>query len=356
MTKAPKKQHKQLLKAAVLVFSVLFTLYTACSTVLVGYYLGQFFGRAEREEHTGYLGFDDLKVYYDCVTVSFLSGNNTLRGYVWGNSNDKGLIVFAHGLGGGAEDYTAVIKYFLDNGWRVFAYDGTGSYDSGGRGTVGLAQSLLDLDAALSYCESSAALSSLPKAVMGHSWGGYAAAAVLNSGHDIAASVSFSGYELPIDMLSEFSSRAVGSVPTFLIYPFLWLYNTAAFGSQSAVSAVDAINASGTPIMIIHGENDKTVSPTGAGIIAHSDSITSQSAKLVTVPNRGHNDIFFSDRAIKYVSDKNEEYKALYQQYGGEIPENELDEFYAGVDRSAASALDSALFKQINDFLEQEIR
>ena len=47
----------------------------------------------------------------------------------------------------------------VDHGWRVLAYDATGSCESEGEGTVGLVQSALDLDAALTYVENNASLS-----------------------------------------------------------------------------------------------------------------------------------------------------------------------------------------------------
>lgn len=61
--------------------------------------------------------------------VSFKSGDNNLRGYLYGQGQDQGLVVVAHGLGGGADSYLPQITYFVDQGWRVFAYDATGSFD-----------------------------------------------------------------------------------------------------------------------------------------------------------------------------------------------------------------------------------
>ena len=42
------------------------------------------------------------------------------------------------GIGGGADSYLPQITYFLDQGWRVFAYDATGSFDSEGKTTKGV--------------------------------------------------------------------------------------------------------------------------------------------------------------------------------------------------------------------------
>ena len=75
--------------------------------------------------------------------------------------------------------------HFVDSGYSVLTYDATGTGASGGSGTRGLAQSALDLDAALTRAEQE----DLPILLFGHSWGGYAAAAVLGGSHDVTASV-----------------------------------------------------------------------------------------------------------------------------------------------------------------------
>ena len=57
----------------------------------------------------------------------------------------------------------------MGSGYSVLTYDATGTGASGGSGTRGLAQSALDLDAALTRAEQE----DLPILLFGHSWGGY---------------------------------------------------------------------------------------------------------------------------------------------------------------------------------------
>ena len=106
----------------------------------------------------------------------FESGDNRLTGYVYGQENNRGLVVFAHGIGSWHQDYMMQLMWLVDHGWRVFAYDATGCGESEGATQVSLSQSLDDLDAALAYTFSHLA-HGLPVLVAGHSWGGYAAAA-----------------------------------------------------------------------------------------------------------------------------------------------------------------------------------
>ena len=63
----------------------------------------------------------------------FESGENTLRGYIYGAENTKGLVVISHGLGFDAEHYLPEVLYFVEHGWRVFSFDNTGTHESKGQ-------------------------------------------------------------------------------------------------------------------------------------------------------------------------------------------------------------------------------
>ena len=192
--------------------AVIVVLFSVCSMMVVKAMYDKQFGRADKPKFSGYLTYGDVDGYCDRRVVRFKSGDNTLVGYVYGEHNDKGLVVIAHGLGGGAESYMAETLYFVDNGWRVFSFDCTGSYESEGKGAKGLPQSVVDLNSALGYIESDSALKDLPVMLYGHSWGGYAVAAVLNYGHDVAAAASIAGFNAPMEILFERAERMMGSI------------------------------------------------------------------------------------------------------------------------------------------------
>ena len=48
-----------------------------------------------------------------------------------------------------------------------------------------------------------------------------------------------------------------------------------------------------------------------------------------------------------------EAYAALYERYGGEIPDREKAAFYAGVDKFRASALDESFMYSVTAFYRQ---
>lgn len=351
---AKVKGKKKALKITLISLVSFIIIFSTISMIVVKNVYDEQFPRHEATEFSGYLRFGDVDGY-DRTVVEFESGKNTLTGYIYGGENTKGLVVIAHGLGGGAESYLAETLYFVDNGWRVFSYDCTGSYASEGKGTMGLPQSVIDLDAALTYIESSGTLKDLPVMLYGHSWGGYAVTAILNYDHTITAVASIAGFNSPMELLIEQAVSMMGFF-AYIEYPYEWAYQTLLFGSTARITAVDGINNADTAVMIIHGDGDEEISYTGAGIISHQEEITNPNVvykTCSTINHNGHNDLFESEAARVYNNEMNEVYKVLYDSYNGSIPDEAKTEYYAGVDKFQTSELDAEFMKEINDFFEK---
>lgn len=311
------------------------------------------FTRKDKSEFTGYLSYSDVDGY-DRTVVEFESDKNTLKGYLYGEKNEKGLVVIAHGLGYGAENYLAETLYFVDEGWRVLSYDCTGTHESEGKSTVGFPQSVIDLDAALTYVKSSNTLKDLPIMLYGHSWGGYAVTAILNYDYDITAVASISGFDSPMELLLEGAKSMMG-VFAYVEYPFEWAYQTMLFGSTARITAVDGINSTDTAVMIIHGDKDKEISYNGASIIADRGKITNPNViyKTCSVENHnGHNNLFESNAASEYMKEKNVEYQELFDKYNKNIPNDIKAKYYEGVDKTRTSELDVDFMNEINRFFE----
>jgi alpha-beta hydrolase superfamily lysophospholipase len=311
------------------------------------------FPRYDKPEFSGYLTYKDVGDY-SRTKVEFMSGENTLKGYIYGEENEKGLVVISHGLGGGAESYLAETLYFVDKGWRVFSYDCTGSYESEGVSTVGIPQSLLDLKATLTYIKSNKTLSDLPIMLYGHSWGAYANTAILNDDFDIKAVTSISGFNSPMELLNEQANRMIGLF-SYIEYPFEWVYQTVLFGRTARITAVDGINSKNTPVLIIHGDKDEEISYNGASIIAHKENITNPNVMYKTISakyHNGHNNLFLSDAASKYINEKNKEYKKLFDRYHEHIPDDVKSKYYEGVDKFQTSELDVDFMNDIDQFFE----
>lgn len=353
--KIKKKRSKK--KTILTVVIILLVLTIIAAQVITHILIKENFSRGEYSKyHTGYC-YDHYKKDYPRKNVSFKSGENTLQGYIYGEDNDKGLIVFAHGIGGGHEGYINEMIWFVNKGWRVFSYDATGCCTSDGDGTKGLPQSALDLDNALTFIENNKDLSKLPKFLAGHSWGGYAVTAVLNFDHDVKGSASISGYAYPMEMVQEFADGFMGRAAV-LVRPFMWADCFATFGKNVNLSAIDGINKSDIPVLVIHGEQDKMIGYDRSSIISKESEITNPNVKYYPIDGKycGHSNILNSDEANEYMDKLDAEYEKICDKYkDGKVPDDAEREFYEKTDKELANQVNEELMTEINNFFEIQL-
>ena len=193
--------------------------------------------------------------------------------------------------------------------------------------------------------------------LFGHSWGGYAVAAILNHDHPITAVASISGFNSPDELLLEEATRELGAFGS-LEYPFLAAYQAWLFGDRAALSAVEGINRSDTPVMIVHGTGDESISYTGASIISHRDQITNPNVVYKTCSTKNHNghkSLFRSEAAVDYIDKINQEFLQLSNRYHGNIPDDIRAQFYANLDRHRTSQLDVDFMNDIDRFYERQL-
>lgn len=309
-------------------------------------------------QYSADLMYEDVADEYKREIMTFMSGNNTLQGYLYGMENTKGLVVISHGLGGGATSYIVEIMYFVDNGYQVFGYDNTGCHLSEGKGSNGLAQSVIDLDAALTYIEGQERFADLPILLFGHSWGGYAVTSIFNYDHTITASASVAGYNKPMEMVLDWAADMMGSF-AYVEYPFMYLHQWTMFGDRTNMSAINGINKTETPILIIHGEKDETIGMDDVGIMAYRDEITNPNVEYIICSEEkqnGHNNLLYSSASIDYREELTENYREIYDQYEGKIPDEVKVEWYSKVDRHLTSQPNEDLMNEINTFFEKAIK
>lgn len=349
-TKTKTKPKRLALRITVIVLSALVLLFAA-ATIVVSVNMNEQFGRGDYtpQQFTHNYYYEHYENDYPRVNVSFTSGENMLQGYIYGAENDKALLVFAHGIGSGHESYMKSLLWFVDNGWRVFAYDATGSGSSEGAGTKGLPQSALDLDAALDYIEADPELSALPRFLMGHSWGGYAVTAVLNFGHEVDGVASVSGYAEPVEMIYEFASGVVGDFRP-LIYPSICLYNKLLFGEYAGLSAVDGINSTDTPVLVIHGTEDETIGYEESAIMHKRELITNPNVQFLTLEGCTHNGMFDTPEGAAIKQEIKETVREIKAQNGST---DEIAEVYRTADLDTVNQPNAEFLSQIESFFEE---
>ena len=349
----------KIIRNVVIIVVAFLLVFSVASYVIVKVNFDKTFARTTMvpAEYTAYLRYEDVKDEYDRELISFESGENTLQGYLYGTDNDKGLVVVCHGLGGGAENYLTEALYFVDSGYQVFAYDNTGCYGSEGDNAIGLVQSAIDLDAALTFIEGEERFSDLPVLLFGHSWGGYAVTAVFNYDHDVTASVSVAGFNDPMPMIIEWGEDILGWFIN-VEYPYIYLYERVIFGEKLEMTAVDGINNTDTPILIIHGTADETIGFDTVATIAYKDEITNPNVQYKICDKdkqNDHNRLYTDINAINYIEEQNKIYSELYEQYDGEIPDDVKLEFYANVDEEKVNVLDEEFMQDVLNFYEEAI-
>ena len=341
----------------VIVFGTIFVL-LAVALIITRRIMHVNFGRGEYKSYPvpDYF-YDHYKKDCPRRNVSFYSGKNRLQGYIFGEENTKGLIVFAHGINSGHESYIQEILWMVDHGWRVFAYDATGSCTSEGRGTTGLIQSALDLHSALTYVESDEMLKHLPVFLMGHSWGGYAVAAGLYFDHDVKASASIAGYSDGIQMMMRFGVATMGKAVA-LLRPFAYFAHLCLFGKYATLTAVDGINRSNIPVMLVHGTGDELVRYDITGIVAHKDEITNPNVTIYSMSDSGqdgHMSIFHNANSVEEIARFNARMEELKEKYGEDIPTEERQRILDDTDLDLYNLPNEKMLSDINAFFEKAL-
>ncbi len=142
-------------------------------------------------------------------------------------------------------------------------------------------------------------------------------------------------------------------------YPFIWINQKLTFGRNFDLTAVDAINSTDTPVLILHGDKDTTVGYDTVSIISQRDRVTNPNVRYIVCDKgfqNGHNSLFQSLDYHNYMEELQAEYDELYGQYDHDIPEDVDREFYAKVDKFLASEVDKDFMENVAAFYREAIR
>ena len=297
---------------------------------------------------------------FDGLTVeecNFQSNGTRLAGYKYSKEgNDaKGLVVLAHGLGGGGHNtYMPFIDYFTSNGYLVFTYDAHGNDNSDGDCVEGLPQGVIDLDSAIRYAQSLEEYKNMPIVLFGHSWGGYSVGNVLNLHPEIKAAVIVAGFDASYDLLEYQGKQMVGGVAEILI-PYVKLHERIKFGKQfSSLTAVQGMANTEAGIMIVHSKDDTTV-PAKYGYDKFYEAYAdSKRFEFIIYEDKGHEYLFYSEAAWAYREQLNADYKSYVEDNGREYNAETKAEFMNGhLDKKQCFEPDPILMEKIINMYDQ---
>ena len=240
---------------------------------------------------------------YDGLNVEHVSfqtkQGHTLAGYKYsmeGVTEPKGVVVWAHGFGGGGHCiYLPILQYFTEHGYAVFAYDATANNESEGDVIGGFPQGVIDLDYAINYVKNDAAYSGLPIFLAGHSWGGYSVGNVLNFHTDIKGAVLFAGVDSSIAIIQQEGSEYAGDWAKLMI-PYVRIYEKIKYGKYAGTTATGGItSAENTEVIVVHSTDDDTVLQENGYDLFYAEHGDSDRVHFVLYTDRGHNNLFYNE-------------------------------------------------------------
>lgn len=254
---------KKVIKISVIsVVSVLLVCVIALYCVAVSIYKSSFDYRCTTDEESAFsiTEFPDMKR----ERHTFKSNKKqTLVGYLYENADEsveeKGVVIFAHGLGGGGQTgYLDIFNIITQNGYYVFAYDATANDESEGEIVGGLPQGYIDLDYAITYAQTIEQIKNLPFVLMGYSWGGLSVTNVLNYHPEVKAVASLAGWNKSMNLIDYRGCQMVGGIAKILL-PFASVYEFFNYGKYAFSSSMKGFENSNCGVMIVHSEDDTTI-------------------------------------------------------------------------------------------------
>ena len=263
-----------------------------------------------------------------------------LTGYLYtAGEEQKGVIVIAHGFGGGGHNsYMDVADFFAKRGYFVFAYDATGNDESEGEGVGGLPQGIADLDSAISFVEHSdelKELSGLPVFLFGHSWGGYSVSAVLQFHPEVKAVIEVSGFNRSSDLFEAQGKKEVDA-GIYAMMPFVKAYEKIRFGKYASATAMDGFEASKAAVMIVHSADDDVV-PIEYGYDLYFKAYRDDTRfTFIRLENRGHSYVY---NDMTYINEFNAGFDEWLETLDYDYKAEENKERFKKEDRQSAQLL-----------------
>ena len=93
------------------------------------------FSRYERPDYSilpGVICLDRFNSKANVEPISFMSDDVELKGNYFYVKKPKGIVLMAHGIRSGGDDYLNIVSYFVENNYNVFSFNYKGTYDSKG--------------------------------------------------------------------------------------------------------------------------------------------------------------------------------------------------------------------------------
>ncbi len=271
-----------------------------------------------------------------------------LRGrfYYYDNPRTDIIVVFDHGLAPWHRSYLCEIERLCRHGYVVYTYDHTGCGDSEGEHIFGLCGSLSDLDDCITELKCIEQLDGKSLMVVGHSRGGYSTLNIPAFHPDIKKIVAMSGF-ISLESMQRQLAPLILAPFRKHIFELERKYNP----EYASCSAIDALSSTDTAALIIHSEDDKTVSAK-LNFAKLQESLKDRPhTEFLLLSDRDHNPTF-TRSAVEL---KRAFFKDLKKaRKSGQIKTDaDRERFIASYDWQAITEQDDRVWQTIYDFLDK---
>ena len=276
------------------------------------------------------------------------SAGHTLKGYFYSydEPNPHRIIVFDHGMGAGHRAYMKEIELIARHGYKVFSYDHTGCFESGGEHTNGFLQSLCDLNDCINALKTYQKTKNSDFSVVGHSWGAFSTLNITAFHPDISHIVAMCGF-ISVERILKSNFNGILSLYRKHLYEVEKKTNPDFINAN----AIDTLSSSNAKILLIYSDNDPIVKREHHYEPLRSALSHKPNVRFMLVEGKEHNPNYTSS-AIKI---KNDFFKALTQK----LKRNELaddnakKEFVSSFDFDAMTEQDNTVWIEIFKTLDR---
>lgn len=315
---------------------------------IIEMYKGMAYTRCDDNGTAYYFSADDFAGLHKVAYPFKSSMGHDLSGYIYSYDEPKvgKLVVFDHGFGGGHRSYMKEIEKLCARGFTVFAYDHTGCMESGGKNPNGMAQSLCDLNDALTAIKADERFLGMDISVMGHSWGGFSTLNIASLHPEVARVVVLSGF-VSVPML-------IGSYFGGIMAPYrkpIMALEKEANPRFMGFNAVESLSKSKVQALLIYSDDDMMCRKK-----PHYDALAAglagkENVKLMLVKGKGHNPNYTAD-AVKYLGEYVSAKSKLTKKKQLETAEQRAA-FVASWDWGRMTAQDENVWQEIFAWLEK---
>jgi len=279
---------------------------------------------------------------------SFVSNNIKINGrkYFYDSSQNKDIIIFSNGFNTTINKYISEINYLASLGYIVYTYDYAGVGMSEGAHFTGMPQAIINLEDCINYV-----INNNPNAniiLFGHSMGAYASCNVLNI-KQVKKVIAIAPFDNVQSVVHEHVTNKLGR--KIFLFPIIYrLLLYIKFKSYSSFSTFKTLKYTNTNVLIIQGEDDKTVSQTN--FLNNMYMNQNNFIKYILLENKHHFPLL-SNEAMTYDLFLKHQITDLKLNYKNKIPEDEITSLNENINYELKYKLDEGVLKIINEYLSE---